>query len=220
MCVKMKKKKTYRLHLWAWKWRTCPRCYTRCGQTPGRCNRPDPWVGDFSASTPWSHPGWKQTQPNYVTVWLRADQLLSSFWKEKKSIWLILKKMVLNVMKYEELERLRLFLLWKPAAVSNIYICKFNVNSKCILHTITKEMNLISPLAPSEARILCLSTDASFFPSRQICLFSSCKRTKPNDITEKFLDQDFGVWHHWWSAWVGDWQTVSVSAQEAAPQAG
>lgn len=31
--------------------------------------------------------------------------------KKKKSIWIILKKMVLNVMKYEELERLRLFLL-------------------------------------------------------------------------------------------------------------
>lgn len=83
--------------------------------------------------------------------------------RKKKSIWLILKKMVLNVMKYEELERLRLFLLWKPAAVSNIYICKFNVNSKCILHTITKEINLISPLAPSEARILCFSVTANLF---------------------------------------------------------
>lgn len=51
-----KQKPAYLLRWWAWRLLTCPRCCTRFGQTPGKCNQQNLWASDFLASALWSHP--------------------------------------------------------------------------------------------------------------------------------------------------------------------
>lgn len=78
------------MRLWAWRLPTCPRCCTRCGRTPGMCNRRNLWASDFLASALWSHPEKDKKTQTAMNEWHseKALMLFFSHLGDKTSHWI------------------------------------------------------------------------------------------------------------------------------------